>query len=493
VTSGLVCILTESTTTVPDKEPAKPRRQLVVIEVDIQSPQRYIEPTVRYDARKGEISAELRVPETDLDRLPPAGSRVEIEVVTTEKRVQQAGAKRETTLTREKPQDTLRAYFKAGPSARAQVFLHVDGYPRAFIYDVALGASLPEVERKLGALREVRLADPNFPIYFPGEVDKPIPFSFGFDMPPSAGRLYLARLFIDAEPDGRYEPGDTRLFESYDDRDRRILLLKPASAPGMSLKAEVKDFVTMLDLGTWPNQKVHVRGQVVRKEGQTEVPLASANKELVLYLDSEAPALEAQGPRRPVYENDPFNVDLRASDGLSGIRQVHYALSVQKKPDDKDSDEQVLADPKPVPRISADAYRLTHRFEKEGNQKLYFQATDMSRNKSEIKEVDVSVRKPAAAVAAAKGAAPAFGRIEGRAVLPPGMPGKVSKVILTGKDSRTATPSDNGHFLFDRLPAGEYELKLEGFVGGNEGKSNPEKVIVVPGEAARPVTLQLTR
>jgi len=508
ITAGLMCILEESTPVTQIDTP-KPRRQVIVIEVETLPPQRYITPLVNYDAGRGEIAAELSV--RSRDQLPVNGSKVELEVITREQIPQPPGAKRATTLTRQSSEDTLRAYVKRGTTDRAKIFLHVDGYPRAFIYELALDASLPNVERKSFELREITLPDPKkFRVYYPQKVDEPISFPFIVDMPPSAARLYLARLFIDIEPGGDFNRReDTLVYESFEDRTRRVELIKPTAAQGMAVRSEVADPTVSLDLSTLPgNQRVHVRGQIVRKESEgIEVVLPGAEDVLDLYLDGGAPTVTPEGPKRAVYENELFSVDVQARDEVSGIKQIAYAPKIQKNPENKAFDELVLVEPKELrlptggdpgtPLLVANV-RLTYMFDKPGEHSLWFQATDNSGNKSDLAEPEltITVRKIPAPVAGgpAKGPGNEPNRLEGRVVFPPGGRGQIGKVILTGPTNREAKPSDDGRFVFEKLPPGDYEVKAEGIVNNSEGKSEPVKVTVEPApKKMDPITVLLSR
>jgi hypothetical protein len=498
VSAGLVCVLTEDTKPADGTTADEPRPQVIVIEIDTQLPSNYITPRVDYDARTGEIAAVLSVP--DPDRLPPAGSKVEMEVVTQEQVRQPPSAKRETRLTPQNQEDTLRVFARPGTPALAEVFLHVDGYPRAFMYELPLDASLPNVERTLLELRRVALPDPeSFRVYYPGTVAEPIRFPFSVDMPPSRDRSYLVRLFIDPQPGGEFSPDqDKILLQSFKDRVHGATLIKPKTASGMVVQSQVSDFVTMLDLSPYLNE-VRIRAQLVRREGGREEVLGNVNEqadqEIVLYLDGDAPTLSAQGPNRAVDPNETFRVDVYPRDEVTEIDKVEFAIKVQPKPDSKDPDEQMLVEPKPVPRLKSGAYQLSHEIETPGVQSLWFQATDKSGNKSQPLQVVVTVRKPAPANPGGQPAAPQFGRIMGRATLPEGARGEIKTIILSdasGKVVRQMPNTANGAFVFEKVPPGQYSVDTKGFIGGNESKANPVSVTVEGGKTAG-ITVQLGR
>ena len=499
ISSGLVCVLTEDTKSAGANTADEPRRQVVVVEIETQLPSNYITPRVDYDARTGEIAAVLSVRDPSL--LPAAGSKVEMEVVTEQKVRQPPQARRETRLTPQAPEDTLRVFAPAGTPARAEVFLHVDGYPRAFIYDLPLDASLPNVERTLRELRRVVLPNPeSFRVYYPGTVKEPVRFPFSVDMPPSRERSYLARLFVDARLGGDFNPDEDKiLLQSFKDRVHVATLVKPKTGDGMAIHSQVSDFVTMLDLTPYLNE-VRIRAQLVRREGDREEVLGDADdqadREIVLYLDGEAPTLSAQGPTRAVDPNEKFRVDVYPRDQVTEIDKVEYALKVQPKPDSTDPEERVLVEPKPVPRLRSGAYQLTYEFETPGEQLLWFQATDKSGNKSQPEKVVVTIRKPIPAAEGGQTAAPKFGQIVGRATLPDGARGEIKTITLSdaaGKVVRQISNSANGDFVFDKVPPGEYTVDTKGFIGGNVSKANPVTVTVEAGKRAGPITVQLGR
>ncbi|MEX2140112.1 MAG: hypothetical protein WD894_12680 [Pirellulales bacterium] len=496
VSSGLVCVLTEDTQSTDGKTAVEPRRQVIVIQIDTQLPSNYITPRVDYDARTGAIAAVLSA---DPDRLPPAGAKVEMDVVTGEQVKQLGKAKRETTLTPEDPNDTLLIFAPAGKPTRAEVFLHVDGYPRAFIYELPLDANLPNVERTLLELRRVALPNlESFRIYYPGKVTEPVRFPFSVDMPSRDGS-YLARLFVDPERGGEFNPDEDKvLLQSVKDRVHRATLVKPKTAPGMAIQSQVTDFVAMLDLRPYLNE-VRLRAQLVRREGGREEVLGDADeqadRDIVLYLDGEAPTLSAQGPNRAVEANEKFRVDVYPRDQVTEIDKVEFALKVQPKPDSTDPDERMLVDPQPVPPRTSGTYQLMHAFETPGEQSLWFQTTDKSGNKSEPRRVVVTVRKPVPANQGGQPAVAQFGQIYGRAVLPEGARGKIEKVVLTNAQGQVDERSNlsDGGFSFDKVKPGEYTLEAHGTVSNTIGKPVPTKVVVEPGKRAGPIKVPLGR
>jgi hypothetical protein len=509
VSSGLVCVLAEQIASPDAKSAAPGRQQVIVAEVKSQFPSNYITPRVSYDARTGEITAALNVPY--VDRLPPGGSKVEIEVITTEPLGRQgATAKRETLLTDQNPSDTLRVFVASASPDPAQVFLHVDGYPRAFIYELPLDASLPNVERRLYELRRIEFPKPDvFPLYRTGTVAQAVPFPIRFDMPPSADRSVFARVFVDQTPGGEFNRlEDREVLKTFDDRVHEARLLKRKDSPGISIQTLVDDFVNAhapaLDLRPYRNQPVNIRAQLVRlTSGREEILSESdgtdrADKTLTLYLDGEAPALVAQGPARPVDENESFRIQLYPRDEVTAVEKVEFATKLERDPDSKDPDAKRLVDPKPVPRQGAGSFSFVYAFEKAGRQSLWFQATDESGNKSEIQEVAVTVLKPQAPTAngAKQAAAPKFGQITGRAALPDGGRGTIKTIVLNdaaGKPIKSIPYSGDGTFVFDRLPPGAYSVSATGFLGGVDSKPNPVSVTVEAGKTAGPIRVELSR
>jgi hypothetical protein len=497
ISSGMVCVLTEDSA--GGNAAGESRRQVIVIEIDPQPPSNYITPRVNYDARTGEIAAVLSAP--DPNGLPPGGAEVRMEVITQQKVRQPSSAKDKTVLTAQNPDDTLRVFAPAGTPARAEVFLHVDGYPRAFIYELALDASLPNVERTLLDLHRIALPDPaSFRVYYPGKVDEAVRFPFSVDMPPSANRRYLARLFIDPQPGGAFNPDEDKVLQqSFQDRDRRATLVKPESGTAIAVQTKVSDFLEMLDLSPYLNE-VHVRAQLVRLEQGREEVLGDADqpadKEIVLYLDGEAPTVSARGPTRAVDPNQKFRVDVYARDQVTEVDKVEYAIKVQPKPESPDPDERILVEPKPVPRQPNGVYQLIHAFEAPGEHELWFQATDKSGNKSPPEKVLVTVRKPVTADPGGQPAPPQPGQIVGRAVLPDGARGDITKVVLTDAQGQVVDEQSNlsdGQFRFDNVKPGQYTLEAHGTVSGNFGKPVPIKVVVESGKRTSSIRVPLGR
>jgi hypothetical protein len=218
-----------------------------------------------------------------------------------------------------------------------------------------------------------------------------------------------------------------------------------------------------------------------------------ADQNRILYLDKQPPTLDARGQAKIVYENEDFQIDVEAHDEVSGIKAVQFAAKLQANPDAKAIDEKILAEPMPVRRLTGDRFRLVHQFEKAGTQTLWFQATDMAGNKSELKPITISVNKVPAGTPAPTG--PKTGKIAGRATLPDGGRGEVKEVILSdagGSVLKKTAPSADGSFVFDKLAPGQYTLDSKGIIGGNNSKPNPAKVTVEAGKTAA-ASLELGR
>jgi hypothetical protein len=391
--------------------------------------------------------------------------------------------------------DVLQAYVRSTAAGQAQVALNVDDYPRAFIYEFPLDATLQDVERKQD-LREIGLPDEKaFPVYLAGKVTEPVRFPFSVDMLRAGDGSSRVRVFIAAAPTADFDLG-TLMFESFDDRAHKVELVKVEEAPALALFARTSDLQAMLDLSAYENQPLYVRVQILGQREGEEVVLE--DKPLKLYLDGRPPTIEAFGPGVDVYEKTPFTIRLDPRDDISGIKHIEFALDKQPNPDPKATDKEVLAKPdsKGI-RTSGGVYQLTHEFEKPGTQWLYFQATDMRGNKSKIEELEITVQ-PTPVVAGNKGPAvpvAKLGQIVGRAGLPAGMRGDVKTVILKDAGGKVVReiPNSGGNFVFDKVPPGEYTVEAKGFIGGVDSKPAPVPVTVEAGKRAGPIEVLLSR
>jgi hypothetical protein len=317
-------------------------------------------------------------------------------------------------------------------------------------------------------------------------------------MPESREQIYLARLFVDSQAGGEFNPDEDKiLFQSSKDRRHKSLLVKPKTGSGMALQTNVSDFVEELNLSPYVNE-VRLRAQLVERKGNREEVLGDADeradKEIVLYLDGERPTLTAQGPNRGVEVSEKFPVEVLPRDEVTEIDKVEFALKVQRNPESTDPDERMLVDPQPVPRRANGDYQLMHAFETPGDHQLWFQATDKSGNKSQPESVIITVNKPLPAAQGGQPAAPKFGSIAGRAVLRDGARGNITTVELKDASGRLIderAPSPDGNFTFEKVRPGEYTLEAQGTVAGNFGKPVPKKVTVEGGKSIRSITVQL--
>ena len=175
-----------------------------------------------------------------------------------------------------------------------------------------------------------------------------------------------------------------------------------------------------------------------------------------------------------------------ARDSISGVKQVLFDVKRVKNPDPKDPLEFVLADPKPVPRLPNGAYQLAHAFEKAGDHALYFQVIDNSGNKNEPKEVPIEVQKVPMNNKAPAVPANQLGSISGVAKVEGGR-GNILRVTLNrgDKEIKGVDKPRDGQFAFEKIPPGDYELKVHGNYGGQTKVSKPSPVTVEPGKPSQ--------
>ena len=116
------------------------------IEINPLTPREYVEPQVAYDPALGQITIEVRGLDANGDGAPDrfpslaALAKQPIEVSWDTAGVVEPGAERNDRALIDRPQVVARLNVRvpSHPTRTAVIRLNVDGYPRAFVYELAL-------------------------------------------------------------------------------------------------------------------------------------------------------------------------------------------------------------------------------------------------------------------------------------------------------------------------------------------------------------------
>lgn len=465
----------------------------LLVQFEPQRPSEYLEPDVGF-RWQSEDSAEVSVDLTlqDASRASHDGTQVRLEIVPEEVVIRRPSLASQTTLDARTPADRLLAYLKPTTGVSAQLNLHVDGYPRAFTYDLPADGTrskLPAKDRDLHAITFPR--DGNFPQFYNKPIEKPLEVPFAFDVPPRLDASYFARVYIVRDPERRdYHPQDRAIVFSRD-RSTEFALVKSDRPGQAAIETRVSDWVARFDnMAQYENQRVHLRAEIVHQpEGGVEEVFPY--EELVLYIDSEPPTVVRDNVRageddRPVLVRPKVRTNFlfRALDDISGIEKVEVGAKVAKDAMGNES----LQEPEPLKQIGASTYQAVRAFGPPGH-KLYVQATDRSGNKSAILPVDIEVYiEPMPGTQAAQPGRPKNNKndltvqlkIEGDATF--------MKLKLEGEKSEEVKLGSSKTHTFKNLPAGKYTISAEGALRGSEVKGSKE-VTLQPGPPAATVSV----
>ena len=147
------------------------------IDIAPQRPRRYVQPKVAYDFDAGRLR--IRVQPQDKSLLPPGKVHVHADLVPPPPAGTQTRLDGEMTAPDYEAE--LYADIIPDPGKTLTLRISIDGYPRAFVYHVPLGAESPDVPESLD-LREVRILLPLSGAAYKAPIDS-IPVDFEVDSP----------------------------------------------------------------------------------------------------------------------------------------------------------------------------------------------------------------------------------------------------------------------------------------------------------------------
>jgi hypothetical protein len=445
------------------------------VEIMVQRPGRYIEPRVQYDPQLGRVEIVVRPAATlpsggvSIVALPPPSADGEIRGRATA--LLPPGAA-ETRLTLEVPSDVGSVF---------PITINVDDFERAFRYDIPTIATARTVVPASRTVR-VRIVKPEAGECF-GPKPEPIDVSLQVDIPYAVLHDGSSTLEVGVDMDrDRTFLGEEPLRVT---SDRLVeLLLDPAVADGrLGIEARVSDLAVTL-----PPPKVRAgRANLLARAVLPDQDVWSEPVEVV--FDDEPPQISQVQlvPGRSVAQGDVLEISLLASDGeLSGVASVEAAFDLERRgeftPQTVPLPGALQADGRwqiglPTAPVSPGVYNVLIRaVDRVGNRSGY--------QRTQVEVVSKDAAKPAT-----------DNRVVGRVVF-----GRLAKtpangitvrLVADGKPTLQRQSDEDGQFLFEKVPPGDYRLEAVALIAGNRRTGELNLKVPPPPETLPPVELIL--
>jgi hypothetical protein len=452
IAHGLVCRLRDAV----DPSRASQTR----IEVAVQHPSRYLLPIARYDLTRKRIVIDLQAKQGAL--LPADGSQVVWKAPGLQ-------GKFAAQVLAGSPADL---YADVEPTRRTlPVHLDVDGYPRAFIFNVP--CDIPGiVPQELTNLHDLRIVEPQDGQVIRQDPDKPtkIDVALQADMAPSTGPYEVAV---------RLQDDPARVVRG----DRVVDVRMIGSETGECvLSTRVDDLKFSIEADAYRNQPVELVAElrqdssVLKRERRT------------IKLDNGPPYLEIRTrPGASVALGRVLTVEAVATDKVSGVQFVEFAFEVTKAGE--------MKDPQKVSTATAGGlYRGQLTIEENmplGEHTVLIKATDWAGFESPTSKLKIRVVKPT--TSAGNPPAPNVNDLIVTVTYGgPRSPVARAEVSIEGPKRQTLRTGEDGTATFRNLPAGAYTVKAVGIAKGNFHRGEAKDVVVeAPPAAAAAVPLEL--
>ena len=420
-----------------------------------RAPGDYVRSTVAYDRARRRLDIDLAVRDTPLlPQLPPDGKPIRVVWPT----LIETQMRDRAQLISSADTAQLFATIEPGPKTVVPVMLDIDGYPRAFIYDVLCDQS--HTADRITNRADIRITAPRPDTPFPAS-QTAIPVSFRVDAPTDAFQRIGAaasadtvQAWIDANGNGLLDPVERETAQTFkNDRQVTVRLLKLRLGGRMAIRADVADFDIKLSTGGLKNKRVDVAARLLLPgRGPTQDRVIAT---VPIILDGLPPVFR----------------DLRMGDGVEQGKKLLIAAdvvdlggvaSVEAAFDLNDSQSLDKADKPKQLRLAADGLWNVALGTKDLEPGLYMvvvRATDRVNN-TKTATARVKVIRPPDKTKPKTPPPPATGTITGRVFLgDQNCSGMAVRLVETGQ---TATTDSTGRFQFDNIPAGPYQLTVTG-------------------------------
>lgn len=485
VNGGLVCVL-------EFKEPGgTDRRECVWLDVDPRHPETYVRPevTAKVDQTQGgEVGVEVIVRLQDGIKIPETG--FEITMNTTLPPGESLPNKRTfSKITKSTTEATLFMPVRGDAAKTFDLWLDVDGYPRAFAYEDVSCTTKRNFERTLEpkrALEFVKLTGLKKNPPPPAAPDaKSTNEAERFDTPEgkrlfSFSEAIAVKLRADAHPlaDERYRiqiglknRADRVTFHS--DRMSDVILM-PVETGALRLESTIKDLEAVLDMRGLSDSEAVIISDIKRVDAIDDF---YRSKELPIRIDSEPPKIvSSEGTPLFAFENDKLPVSVTVTDD-SPVAGVEMAFT---------SRQDEFKDPKPAQTLSESGgtYQVTFDLKDQPIGANYFvlvRAKDAVGNANQTfhkMAVTIGKRPIAMKPKDGDGAPVKNGSIAG--TVRQGMTPREGVEVRLDKLNRMTRTGPDGRFRFADLPPDQYEISATYSAGGQTFTAMPQVVAVMP-------------
>ena len=454
IPDGLACEIIDVTT---DPRGA---RQWYWIAVEPMHPQRYLaDPIVRYDLVEKRIA--IKIQPRDETRLPEEGVKVEWR--------RDAPIWRKTTpvtikgvVTREHPELPLYVSVEPVKDLALEVLLDVDGYPRAFCYDIKCDGQYGDVSRKVKNNFALDIVEPREDgAWLRGTPQ--VALKLRLDVEPGWFDQKGCLLKTSIKAGLAEDEQQTKVFS----RDRRFdaRLLPVAAAGELAIETSVGDLEATFETGAHPNQDVELLAELTGTN-------LFAQREL--RLDSDPPELHPLSADFKTARGQDLEVRIRASDERSGVDKVEVGIdrNGELKPPDlvlarrSDTEKDAFIATLPTKELPV------------GRHAALVRAIDRVGNPTNVEKFYFKVLPPGTDPG---GPARKTVRLNGR-VFANGQVGKYFSVHATGPIDEDRKADAQGAFAFPALPPGEYKLTFKGPINNREVEFTRPLTITAPSE-----------
>ncbi|QGJ71671.1 Hypothetical protein PBC10988_33780 [Planctomycetales bacterium 10988] len=460
VSQGMVFVITDL---------ERDRKITQRVDLSPQRPRRYLQPQVSYNNRAGRIEIRAEITGSDRDLVPKDG----ISLAWNPEGQLPTGAITQLTGTIKDPDYKTYLFAEVPPDPRkvVTVQLEVDGYPRAFTYQVRCGATQLNIPPE-NDLRRLQLVTPKDGAAYQAPRDT-IPVQLQVDAPIDAFRRdsdYLA-VGLDTIRDRQLDPSRETVWRYYADRQVSVEVNEANPDGTMVFTTKVEDYQFDFPAPPLRNARTAMLAEMIINSQRTVTPSHE------VLLDSAPPNIRISPARAQLGLN--FNFEVLVVDQLSGVEQVDVKLDLENTGTMGKLGEDPAVQAASLTGNGIWSVELATKELTLGSYSVLVRATDKVENESDVVSIPMSIQKAPP---------PAPNRIFGT-VRYGRNPASGIKITVEGKEDTVETDGQ-GTFVL-RLEPGKYKITAEGLHANEIRKVDQE--VEVPAPPARPVevTLQL--